>query len=156
MVLDFESSHSNSGNCSGNDEQSGSNGDGSNGGRSGDRRPAWPGWDGGNWFSVRVTTQLYSIELCHDLQDMGCGALNNIERANAQNAADPVYLDGMVWSASYALARPRALDIGPENRLEQAPERSPGANPSKRRNAAARRAETAQKTEPSRGRKRRV
>ena len=73
-----------------------------------------------------------------------------IERANAQNAADPVYLDGMVWSASYALARPRALDTGLENRLEQAPQRSPGANPSKRRNAAARRAETPPKTDQKR------
>ena len=28
----------------------------------------------------------------------------SMERPNAQNAADPVYLDGMVWLASYALA----------------------------------------------------
>ena len=31
-----------------------------------------------------------------------------IERANAQDAADTVNLDGVVWSASYALARPQA------------------------------------------------
>ena len=33
---------------------------------------------------------------------------SSIERASAQGAADPVYLDGMGWLASYALARPRA------------------------------------------------
>ena len=42
-----------------------------------------------------------------------------IERANAQNAADPVYWVGMVWSASYALARPRAEATRPDERPGQ-------------------------------------
>ena len=40
-----------------------------------------------------------------------------IERANP-HSADPVYLDGMVWSASYALAGPRTEATGPEHRPE--------------------------------------
>ena len=44
---------------------------------------------------------------------------NYIERANAQSAADPVYWVGMVWSASYALARPRAEATRPDERPGQ-------------------------------------
>ena len=48
-----------------------------------------------------------------------------IERANAQSAADPIYLDGMVWSASYALARPRAQATGAMHRAWASPTTKP-------------------------------
>ena len=49
----------------------------------------------------------------------------------------------MVWSPSYALARPRAEATRPDERPRQTPKRGPGAKASKRGNAAARRPQTA-------------
>ena len=55
-----------------------------------------------------LVPRTHKVELAGSWIDMHLMYI--IERANARNAADPVYFDGMVWSASYALARPRALD----------------------------------------------